>query len=65
MKQPSNRTSKMLIAAASGLLSLTSVNALANDFYESKGAVQALTGYDVNETSFLKKHGIEIGRAHV
>ncbi len=60
MKQPSNRTSKMLIAAASGLLSLTSVNALANDFYESKGAVQALTGYDVNETSFLKKHGIVV-----
>ena len=30
------------------------------DVVTSKGAIQALTGYDVNETSFLKKNGIVI-----
>ena len=60
MKQPSKRNTTMLIAAASGILSLTTVNAFADDFYDSKGAVQALTKYDVNETSFLKKHGIVV-----
>ncbi len=60
MKQPSKRTGQMLIAAASGLLSLTAVNAFADDLYDSKGAIQALSGYDVNETSFLKKHGIVV-----
>ena len=60
MKQPSKRNTTILIAAASGFLSLTTVNAFAEDIYDSKGAVQALTKYDVNETSFLKKHGIVV-----
>ena len=60
MKQPSKRNTTMLIAAASGILALSSVNAFAEDIYDSKGAVQALTKYDVNETSFLKKHGIVV-----
>ena len=60
MKQPSKRNTTILIAAASGILSLTTVTAFADDFFDSKGAVQALTKYDVNETSFLKKHGIVV-----
>lgn len=63
MKQLSKRNKPMLIAAASGLLSITAINAVADDnydLYESKSAVAALTKYDVNETSFLKKNGIVI-----
>ena len=51
----------MLIAAASGVLSLITVNASADDtydLYESKGAIAAFTKYDVNENDFFKKHGI-------
>jgi hypothetical protein len=82
MKSIPKRKNPIIVAAASGLLSMTmgATNAYAGsevtpemtdvdvnakteqyDIIETKGAVAALTKYDVNETKFLKNNGIVIG----
>ena len=58
MKSIPKRKYPMMIAAASGLLSMSmsTTPALA-----APGAVAALTGFDVNEAALLKDNGITVG----
>jgi len=56
MKQSSKRKSQAIIAAASSLLSLTIGATQAH----AAGSISSLTGYDINESSFLKDNGITI-----
>ncbi len=56
MKQLPISKSQAIIAAASGLLSLT----LSATQAHAAGAIPSLTGYDINESSFLKDNGITV-----
>ncbi len=57
MKQLSKRNNPIIIAAASGLLSLTVGIASVH----AEGMVSSLTKYDLNESKFLKDNGIVVG----
>lgn len=51
-----NHKKLLIIGTASGLLAMSVATANAGD-----GAVKSLSGFDVNETSFLKDNGIVVG----
>lgn len=57
MKKMPTRKNQLIVAAASGLLSMTMGSLTAH----AAGAVAGLSGFDVNETAPLKDNGIVIG----